>query len=921
MMTRAIAIVTLALSLHTTAAHADALDDVLSILSTAGVVDPAVVEAKPMIQCLIEGKPVEACAEFAAGQAQGFVPNDPKIQKVVDVFHAVKANDWIEVFLLAGEQVVCSLVPGGAVKDLFCGEIFDVAEPVITSAYDAVMSGNVLQLVSVLGVEYACDLLPSAPGASELCGILGDIVQGIADGVEAAVDALGSVVEDIGGQTQHMPVEQYYVKYWRPWLEYAVVKQLHFGQPAYLYAGNYASSSTSCSDYFDSHKMSASNADKVCGIMKSRFQQEIADTAKVFQAFPSTFFAGWGAPRIHGWAAAYYHELDAFSDTVSMTQWTGQPLAKSLLYSTAPFKDMWSKCAAQKPLALPGIPGPNQGLDKADQVTMGTAISWACTRVGQLLADALQQQKAKIDSVGGKLTALGCAKTTPLPGLRYSCPTYDSFRKCSAIYPSDSASVSDNLCWIQRHTADPLLAEEVVAELGSKRCGAAPQSVNVQCTRPWKKTMCESVVAALSEGPPGKSGVTCFERIDSSFVAARKQAQSIIKGMNMKPGGPGFIDPATGIAQGQGVVTQAGCLTAPAGAWDPLRISCKDESARKELAATMPNCSPDPNKDGADALCYDGPLTLAADPNAPSVASPAIPFSGSPRVIDVEFEFFERNGPAWTSVATPSLGAMVAVRCIYEQAVTRAVGAAANWSIGFVEGDGSVLAKAVGPGPADAAGRATRTWYGTLLKPGRVDVGCIADVDGELAGGGSGAASRVTRTLDVPQPARARSTPQDDRGPRLRMVTPRQAALARGTPPSLDLQFTGIAGIKRVTDVPGMRGAGDLRSARVGESLAIDCSYVVNMDAPDGEPVMLEPWQILIEHEGRPLKSAPGETEVVSMDGVSVPGRLVERWTPTAPGDYRFSCRLDTGNAIRETDEANNDLELTIAVSGATRAR
>jgi hypothetical protein len=52
------------------------------------------------------------------------------------------------------------------------------------------------------------------------------------------------------------------------------------------------------------------------------------------------------------------------------------------------------------------------------------------------------------------------------------------------------------------------------------------------------------------------------------------------------------------------------------------------------------------------------------------------------------------------------------------------------------------------------------------------------------------------------------------------------------------------------------------------------------MDAPDGEPVTLEPWQILIEHEGRPLKSARGET-----------------------------------------DEANNDLELTIAVSAATRAR
>ncbi|MEX2125373.1 MAG: hypothetical protein WD795_15880 [Woeseia sp.] len=918
----AIAILTSALALHTGTARADLLDDVLSILSTAGVVDPAVVEAKPMIQCLVDGKSVEVCAEFAAGQAQGFVPNDPKIQKVVDVFYAVKANDWLEVFLLAGEQVVCSLVPGGAVKDLFCGEIFDVAEPVITSAYEAVMDGNVLKLVSAIGVEYACALLPSAPLASELCGVLGEIVAGIAKGVEAAVGALGSLVEDIAGQTQHMSVEQYYVKYWRPWLEYAVVKQLHFGEPAYLYAGKYASSSTSCAEYFDSHKMSASNADKVCGIMKTHFLEEVAEAAKVFQAFPSTFFAGWAAPRIPGWAAAYYHKLDEFSNTVAGTQWNGQPLAKSLLYSDAPFKNFWSQCDKQKPLILPGIPGPNQGVHNADKVMMGTAISWACTRAGQLLADALQQQKAKIDGLGGQLTALGCAKSTPLPAVRYSCPSYDSFRKCSAIYPSESASVSDNLCWIQRHTADPLLAKEIVAELGSKRCGAMPQSVNVQCSRPWKKTLCESLVAALSEGPPGKSAVTCFGRVDSSFVAASQQAQSIIKSMNTKPGGMGAVDPATGTTQGQVLITQAYCATAPKGAWDPLRIACKDESAKKELDAKLPTCLPDSNKDGADAPCYDGPTTLASDANPSSVAKPAVPFphGGSPRIVDVEFDFFERAGPTWTPVDTPSVGAMVAIRCIYEYAHTRTPVPAPEWSVGFMEGAQNVLAKAVGPGPVDRAGRVTRTWYGTLLTPGPVELGCVADVDGELAGAGE-SANRVLKALDVPGPVRARSTPAADRGPRIAQVTPRQAALARGGPPALDLQFTDLAGIKRTTDAAGMRRAQPLQSATVGQSLAIDCSYIVSMDAPNGEPVTLEPWQVSIERDGRALKSVEGATEVVSSGGVSMPGRLVERWTPSEPGDYRFHCRLDTGGAIVETDEANNEMELTIAVSGSTRAR
>ena len=903
----AIMFVTLALGLNTRTARADTLDEVLSILSTAGVVDPAVVEAKPMIECLIGGKPVEACAEFAAGQAQGFVPNDPKIQKVVDVFHAVKANDWLEVFLLAGEQVVCSLVPGGAVKDLFCGEIFDVAEPVITSAYEAVIDGNVLKLVSAVGVEYACDLLPGAPGASELCGVLGEIVAGIAKGVEAAVGALGSLAEDIAGQTQHMSVEQYYVKYWRSWLEYAVVKQLHFGQPAYLHAGKYASSSTSCAEYFDSHKMSASNADKVCGIMKAEFQQEVAEVSKVFQAFPSTFFAGWGAPRIHGWAAAQYHRIDAFSETVAMTEWNGLPLATSLLYWNAPFKDLWSQCHAQKPLALPGIPGQ---VHNADKVKMGTAITWACTRVGQLLAAALEQQKVKIDSLNGKLTALGCTKVFPFPALGYSCPTYDSFRKCSAAYPSNSTSASDNLCQIQRHKADAVLVQELLAELGSKRCGAAPQSVNVQCSRPWKKTMCESLVSALSEGPPGKSTVACFARVDSSFITATQQAQSIIKGMNTKPGAGGYVDPATGTTQGLPAITQAKCATAPKGAWDPLRIACKDESARQELAAALPTCVPDGNKDGADAPCYDGPMTNAAV-NAHSVATPAVPFPPNDfsRIIDVEIDFFDRDGREWVRADEPSVGGMVAVRCIYEHGPVRALDPDAPWSIGFLAG-GQLVDEAVGSGPVDAAGRVTRTWYGKLLAGGPVELGCARTIDEEPDAG-----NRLLRTVDVPATRLAR-----EGGPRITAVTPRAATAARGTAPTLDVRFAHFAGIKLTKSGGRFREKPAVTTAVVGDPLAIDCSYVASMDAPNGELVVLDPWQAVIEQDGRPVQSATGDSKLVSMRGVTSPGTLVHRFTPAEPGELRFHCRLDTGQAIAETDESNNELELKLTVTSLRRA-
>jgi hypothetical protein len=49
---------------------------------------------------------------------------------------------------------------------------------------------------------------------------------------------------------------------------------------------------------------------------------------------------------------------------------------------------------------------------------------------------------------------------------------------------------------------------------------------------------------------------------------------------------------------------------------------------------------------------------------------------------------------------------------------------------------------------------------------------------------------------------------------------------------------------------------------------------------------------------------------------------VIERWTPTAAGAYRFRCRLDTGNAIAETDETNNIVDFTLEVgTGTTRTQ
>jgi hypothetical protein len=714
-----------------------------------------------------------------------------------------------------------------------------------------------------------------------------------------------------------MSVEQYYVKYWRAWLHYTVVQKLHTGNTFYLYAGDYASSSTSCEEYFDSHKMSESNAEQVCGIMKQRFLQEVDEVTKIWQAFPAAFYEGWAAPQVSGWAAAWYAKLDEYAQYAGGFNGTHQyQHGMYLLKSDAPFKNLLSACHSREPLPMSGMPNT---VHQADIATMGTAPGWACLQAAKLLSGALLAQKTKIDSLGNQVTALGCSKMAAptSPGKHYRCQTYDAFRGCEALYPGGE-SQSESLCWVDGYAADPALAQEIVDELGAKRCRTVQKPFNnyklfdVQCDRPWKQTLCESLVSALTVGAHNPSGVACLSHTDPAFVAANAEAAAIVKDLNVASTGMGYIDPETGTAGGVAMLTKANCGRAAENEWDPLRLRCEAEAANQELAAALPTCLPDGNKDGADAPCYDGPQTLDAPANPPSVATAAVPFPQDDfsRIIDVEIDFFDRAGSEWVRADGPSIGSLVAVRCIYEHTPVRALDPDAAWSIGFLAG-GQLIDEAVGSGPADAAGRVTRTWYGKLLAAGPVELGCARTIDKEPDEG-----KRLLRTVDVPAPRLAREL----RGPRIVAATPREAAAARGTAPTLDLRFAHFAGIKRTESGARFREAAAITTAPVGQPLAVDCSYVASMDAPNGEPVVLGEWQAVIEQDGRPVQSVAGDSRLVSMRGVSTPGLLVHRFTPSEAGQVMFRCRLDTGGAIAEMDENNNQLELSLTVAPLRQA-
>lgn len=308
-------------------------------------------------------------------------------------------------------------------------------------------------------------------------------------------------------------------------------------------------------------------------------------------------------------------------------------------------------------------------------------------------------------------------------------------------------------------------------------------------------------------------------------------------------------------------------------------------------------------------------LAMAASAQTPERVMQA-PGPPDIRALAIEFTYYERGREGWVRTESPKIGGMIVMRCSYEYSPAAD---ARSWSVGFLDGD-TVLDKMVGPGLLEPrVRRTTRTWYGRILHPGAAELGCAVDVDNELAESNE-ADNRATRTLDIPAAARTatRTAPAARPGRRFGTVTPREAALARGEDPKLDLRLVEWAGIKRADDPRAVRAATSVKTAAVGERLAVNCGYRVHMDAPNGETHRIAPWQIAVDRDGEALNGAAGRTDLVSVRGATTPGDVFERFTPTQAGIYRFRCRLDSAGAIAETDESNNVADFTVQVGTAT---
>ncbi|HKQ29729.1 MAG TPA: hypothetical protein VJS66_00445 [Burkholderiales bacterium] len=620
-------------SLTSVSAHAadPTLKKIVQIAAIA-LGEPALNDAVDLIDCVrVHG--AQHCAQSAA-QAEGqktakqLLPDDPKIAATVKIVKAAYASDWLDVLELTGTEalvpIACSagLAIGGPLKTFICGEASKFSKPIVKIVLVAIKNpspDNLLKAIAALGnPNLACSLI-DFPGKDAICGPLGDIINGVANGVKSAVDALGGLAEDIAGQTHHISVEDYYILYWRSWLHYAVVKQLQFGQPHYLFAGR--KGGETCVDYFDSHKMSESNANKVCNIMKGRFKQEVDQTVNVFEAYPSAFSAAAMAPQLNSWTIQYYGKIDAFANFFGQTQsWNGSALLTYLYNNKPPFFSMWGECQKHVPLKLPPIPSGGAGVHPAEKGNMGTAYSWACvTAVGRQLSTALAKEKANVTAkLVPAQAAAGCGlkSLAESPKLYFVCTSYESWNQCKATV---LGAPNQSYCGLDGIAAATKLAAQIADELGHKRCQVTTSNTrNVECTRPWKQQKCLALVKHYAAGAGSWAGnTTCSLKNDPGFVQGKTKAQDILNLLN----GAKKVGKAVGSDGKAEQLVLMPPIKPCSHQFDLLAIRCTDPDVlapfkgRSDLALTQ--CRPDPNQDGADQPCYVIPLKIDSAKTAP----------------------------------------------------------------------------------------------------------------------------------------------------------------------------------------------------------------------------------------------------------------------------------------------------------------
>ena len=649
------------------------VDSILDIVIQE--LSPELAPAKPFIVCLIEkNSDVEACTKSFGGgyldQAKGeakdeakkalpFDPNSQEVKLVLAIVNAAKDGKWDVVIGKGGPYVaraiVCAVFVPPGVKSFGCpviGYVIEHKANLVGQVLAKLKSNDVIGLVKLLVAEFdpsiACELIPDSAlpaGTSVLkdigCSVIGEIFAGakkIADEVAGAVVKGADAVENLlFGDDSHMPYEKYYGLYWQPWYHYGT--SLCLGKNCEGLGNLNASIGGPCVSYFDSHNQYKSTAEKTCGDMRNKFDKEVKSFKTAMEAASDVYKQGavstaniwavsdWGKGMSVAWKKKEFFAQCEKTMKFKFPFPAPVPgrcelIKKSPIYKNPAYKGMLdqqiAKCQS----------------DAAKQVPSPTAWAYVCRGPADKFATEYAAAKQAVEDSVKKLEALGCKKEqkTVSAEPKLACSTYEGFDACKNAYGGKLP------CSLVKNKADTALAEQILKQLGTKRCkiedeiktvpclkkdvtmgvtmGSCQQpEKNIVCSRPWKIDQCKTLLDKLASAP----GTAVWCKGDPTglalFAVQSKQAADIVFKLN---GGVGS-KAAPGTTQGQAGTWKPGTSSNCKTIWDPLSITCGKLDVLATYQVSLPQCTPDPNKDGADAPCLLEMLKASLPPDAQKI--------------------------------------------------------------------------------------------------------------------------------------------------------------------------------------------------------------------------------------------------------------------------------------------------------------
>ena len=586
----------LALVLSPAAARGDTLDQVLNVVLP--LIDHDLATAEPFVRCVVNGGNAQTCAQnFAKGKAASATSSNPKLAAAVSIVKAIQKHDWITVLDVGGTgllfPIACSvsMPPAGPLKDFLCSsatsELAKLAQPVLRTALECVRDGNWPKLITTIGPSIACSLsiIPSEIRVPACTG-LDYILKGSLAAFKTMLDGLGDEVNALlsagdrllGSEVKKLTPKQYFAVFWAPYLAKATGLKMSHADPAYgqlMFKLTY-----NCPGYF--------GKSAPCDAMKSVFGKAVSQSGLAVQALELPYVNVHLKPDL---LPHYLHFVASKGSSVG-----GVGNCQSDLYHELP---------------LPSGDG--------DAAANPNPWSIACTGVEDALRAEIEKNKVVLFIETEPVLKKGCTITTN--GTFY-CPNYAGDAACRKILPTHPGA-----CVLDQSKAALALSDEILAKLGAKRCAtkgpAGWEHKIIECTRPWKRQTCASLVSAVT--PAGVNDkVNCNDKPDPAFDQAKAKAHQVVQILNS-----GAVNVAVRGAAPSILATGKPYAFKPASCApsspDPLKIGCQDWPVVADVASkvgfvNLPTCAGDPHVDGAvhpvlhaDLLPGDPALTAGTD--------------------------------------------------------------------------------------------------------------------------------------------------------------------------------------------------------------------------------------------------------------------------------------------------------------------